>query len=106
MSADLDCRVKDEIRRGRLDDVDFGHHCDTGNGSSGSVVFSRHPDCLHIVGLHHWGIINYAADAQNQAVHGTRIKAFLHEKKDNGSADEKIAAEKILSAMKFEDCPA
>lgn len=105
LSDDLDCRVRTVLKKGRRDEkVDFGHRCDTGDGSSGSVVFSRKKDCRHIVGLHHWGFDVFSDEAENQAVHVSLIKKFLELKASNGTATEKAAAQKILSAIKFESC--
>lgn len=104
LSEDSDCHVVSRQRTGRAPNVDFGHRCDTSGGSSGSVVFSKIPICPHIVGLHHYGITSYTEDAQNQAVHGTKIREFLNLKSTAGTNAEKAAAVRILENISFESC--
>ncbi len=104
LSSDNDCSVRTVDKDGRAEKVDFGHRCDTGNGSSGSVVISRKRDCEQIVGLHHYGFIEYSDDVENQAVHSTNIRAFLEQTTTSDDSDEVEAAEAILNAVLFESC--
>jgi Trypsin-like peptidase domain len=53
---------------------DFGHTCDTEDGSSGSPVLRRAD--LKVIGLHHWGFVTDDKDwgAQNRAVQISLVK--------------------------------
>ena len=53
---------------------DFGHTCDTMEGSSGSPVLRRAD--LKVVGLHHWGFVSNDQkwSAENRAVQMRLIK--------------------------------
>jgi V8-like Glu-specific endopeptidase len=57
--------------------TDFGHSCDTIQGSSGSPVLdSNH----RVVGLHHWGFDDYGPDAwkrTNRAVRMAEIRGAI-----------------------------
>lgn len=70
----IDCVVvtmpADGIKKG----ADFGHSCDTMDGSSGSPVLRRGD--LKVIGLHHWGFVAGDAKwkAENRAVQISRIK--------------------------------
>lgn len=75
-----DCEVTTrdaENRRGEQND--FGHKCDTEDGSSGSPVF----DSMHrVIGLHHLGWekdIPHWSD-ENRAVHSNKIRAKIEDR--------------------------
>jgi V8-like Glu-specific endopeptidase len=63
-----DCRVAGVSRTGvAAAGTDFGHLCDSLGGSSGSPVVDGQTG--RVVGLHHWGFEEGAANPVNQAVH-------------------------------------
>lgn len=70
-----DCVVATMPAQGVSKVSDFGHSCDTMEGSSGSPVLRRKD--LKVIGLHHWGFV--AKDpkwkAENRAVQISLIKA-------------------------------
>lgn len=72
-----DCVVStmpaDGIKNG--DGSDFGHSCDTMDGSSGSPVLRRVD--LKVIGLHHWGFDEKDPNwsAENRAVQIQRVKS-------------------------------
>lgn len=66
----IDCVVStmpaDGVKVGK--ERDFGHSCDTMDGSSGSPVLRRAD--LKVMGLHHWGFVDHGEkwSAENRAV--------------------------------------
>lgn len=63
----LDCLVDGTTRVGVGGaPSDFGHQCDTLGGSSGSPVLDSQTG--RIVGLHHWGFLDFDPEPVNQAV--------------------------------------
>ncbi|MBR1164941.1 trypsin-like serine peptidase [Bradyrhizobium elkanii] len=72
----IDCIVStmpaDGVKAGK--ESDFGHSCDTMDGSSGSPVLRRAD--LKVIGLHHWGFVDGAGkwSAENRAVQIRLIK--------------------------------
>ena len=71
----IDCVVATMPADGVTKEADFGHSCDTMDGSSGSPVLRR--EDLKVIGLHHWGFVAGDAKwkAENRAVQISRIKA-------------------------------
>ena len=69
-----DCIVATMPADGLIAGSDFGHTCDTEEGSSGSPVLRRAD--LKVIGLHHWGFIadDPKWSAQNRAVQINLIK--------------------------------
>lgn len=81
VADDEDCyisRRRAEGRKGRL--VDFGHRCDTMDGSSGSLVIAL--EDLRLIGIHHWGVRSDNESEQNQ---GVRIDEILKDLKQKAS---------------------
>lgn len=70
----IDCVVATMPADGVNKGADFGHSCDTMEGSSGSPVLRRGD--LKVIGLHHWGFVTDDAKwkAENRAVQISRIK--------------------------------
>ena len=70
----IDCVVATMPADGVKKGADFGHSCDTMEGSSGSPVLRRGD--LKVIGLHHWGFVAGDAKwkAENRAVQINRIK--------------------------------
>ncbi|SRR5713226_3611706 len=72
----IDCVVStmpaDGVKVGK--ESDFGHSCDTMDGSSGSPVLRRAD--LKVMGLHHWGFVDHGGkwSAENRAVQIRFIK--------------------------------
>lgn len=72
----IDCVVStmpaDGVKVGK--ESDFGHSCDTMDGSSGSPVLRRAD--LKVMGLHHWGFVDHVEkwSAENRAVQIRFIK--------------------------------
>lgn len=58
--------------------VDFGHRCDTSDGSSGSLVLSLRD--FRIIGIHHWGIRPGDSREENQGVRMDEILKDLQQK--------------------------
>lgn len=78
VADDNDCYVSEAWTRGRSDKlVDFGHRCDTMDGSSGSLVLGLSD--LHVVGIHHWGIRPGDEGGQNQGVRADEILLHLQQ---------------------------
>ncbi|SMP81214.1 trypsin-like serine peptidase [Noviherbaspirillum suwonense] len=69
-----DCVVATMPAPGVKTESDFGHSCDTMEGSSGSPVLRRKD--LKVIGLHHWGFVAKATkwNAENRAVQISGIK--------------------------------
>lgn len=69
-----DCVVSTMPADGVIPGSDFGHTCDTMDGSSGSPVLRRAD--LKVVGLHHWGFVDNDEKwkAENRAVQIGLIK--------------------------------
>lgn len=68
-----DCRISSPIVDGGAPGSDFGHQCDTENGSSGSPVLDSDN---RVIGLHHFGGCN-GNGGENQAVLMSRILPLL-----------------------------
>lgn len=70
----IDCVVSTMPADGVIPGSDFGHSCDTMEGSSGSPVLRRAD--LKVVGLHHWGFVDNDPKwgAENRAVQISLIK--------------------------------
>lgn len=67
-----DCVVAGAHRPGRGEaSTDFGHHCDTLGGSSGSPIFEFGTGT--VVGLHHLGFIEGSLDPVNQGIYVSLI---------------------------------
>lgn len=73
-----DCAVKTENAVGNVPDdaTDFGHSCDTEDGSSGAPVLNEQN---RVVGLHHLGFTSndIAWSRQNRAVAASRVQARI-----------------------------
>lgn len=69
----MDCRVSSPVLDGDAPGSDFGHQCDTQNGSSGSPVLDMNHQ---VVGLHHLGGCG-SGGGENQAVLMSRILPLL-----------------------------
>jgi hypothetical protein len=70
----IDCVVSTIPADGVIPGSDFGHSCDTEEGSSGSPVLRRAD--LKVAGLHHWGFVDNDPKwgAENRAVQIKLIK--------------------------------
>ena len=106
VSDDKDCLVGEVKLDGRRRaTVDFGHRCDTEGGSSGAMVVGRRKHCRQVIGLHHWGVANWAPGATNQAVRIDRLTAFL---RDAAAQQKDVhlseAAKGILSHLTLARC--
>ena len=76
VSTDSECRVVAENLVGAGNyETDFGHHCDTEKGSSGSLILSGDASCPTIVGIHHWGVAEDSDLRTNQAVMANHVMA-------------------------------
>lgn len=79
VADDEDCYISEARTNGRSSGpVDFGHRCDTMDGSSGSLVLALRD--LRVVGIHHWGIRSGDDHEQNQGVRGDEILGQLRQK--------------------------
>lgn len=93
VADDNDCYVSEGRTRGRGGDlVDFGHRCDTMDGSSGSLVLGLQD--LRMVGIHHWGVRPGDEREQNQ---GVRIDEIFRQLKQKAAHDPR--AKEIYEAV-------
>ena len=85
VADDTDCRICMETAKGRDNrPFDFGHKCDTQNGSSGSPILANRD--YRLVGIHHWGYIEGDEIEQNQ---GVKIQYILGHIKKQAEIDSK-----------------
>ena len=68
----IGCEVSTAETDGRASNTDFGHRCDTEEGSSGSPVLDL---AHHVVGVHHVGACG--SEGENRAVLMSRIAPLL-----------------------------
>lgn len=98
-SSDSDCYISNPKLKGRSGLFnDFGHRCDTKDGSSGSPILDNQ---YKLIGIHHWGLHPGDKLEYNQGVSIEKVYSYLNNKirakEFNGSFNNTI--ESILSKL-------
>ncbi len=84
----IDCKTMVIPVKGRGEETDFTHTCDTVGGSSGSPVFN---EAGQVIGIHHYGFKEIPEDEEwkeNRAIRMVKIVGKLNENRDEDESKE------------------